>query len=130
MREIERLVMLKVIDSAWIDQLNNMDNLREGIGLRGMGGRDPLVEYKIEGYNMFQDMMRQVREDVLGMVFKVQLVDQQEAQPKPKVVSYGAPGKQARRPAEVKKLKLGRNDPCPCGSGKKYKKCCLVKEGS
>lgn len=123
MREMERLVMLRVIDTAWIEQLHNMDSLREGIGLRGMGGRDPLVEYKIEGYKMFQDMMRGVREEIVGMIFKVQLAQPEEAAPKPRSVSYGAPAKK-----EVAKVvKLGRNDPCPCGSGKKYKKCCLKK---
>ncbi|OGB87900.1 preprotein translocase subunit SecA [candidate division WOR-1 bacterium RIFCSPHIGHO2_02_FULL_45_12] len=112
MRAIEKLVMLRVIDSAWIDQLHNMDTLREGIGLRGMGGRDPLIEYKIEGYGMFQEMMRGVREEIIDMIFKVQLVGQEEQIPQPK----------------VPKMMVGRNDPCPCGSGKKYKKCCLPKE--
>jgi preprotein translocase subunit SecA len=141
MREVERLVMLRVIDSAWIEQLHNMDSLREGIGLRGWGGRDPLVEYKIEGYSMFQDMMAGVREEVIGMIMKVQLagpaaVEEAEMLPKRKAVSYGlpagqagAPGRQGAPPAARKSVKVGRNDPCPCGSGKKYKKCCLVKEG-
>jgi preprotein translocase subunit SecA len=130
MREIERLVMLRVIDNAWIDQLHNMDSLREGIGLRGMGGRDPLVEYKIEGYSMFNEMMRSVREEVISMIFKVQLVNQEEELPQPKIkaVSYGAPQREKSRPSVAKSIKVGRNDPCPCGSGQKYKKCCLVKE--
>jgi len=132
MRELERLVMLRVIDKAWIEQLHNMDTLREGIGLRGMGGRDPLVEYKIEGYGMFNDMMRGVREEIVGMIFKVQIVNPEEAEAAPppmRNVSYGAPEKSASKPAAPKIIKIGRNDPCPCGSGKKYKKCCLVKEG-
>ncbi len=129
MREIEKVVMLRVIDTAWIEQLHNMDTLREGIGLRGWGGRDPLIEYKIEGYSMFQEMMRGVREEIVGMVIKVQLArEEEEALPKKKVVSYGASPKQAAVPVEHKKIKVGRNDPCPCGSGKKYKKCCLPKE--
>ncbi|MDD5383170.1 MAG: preprotein translocase subunit SecA [Candidatus Margulisbacteria bacterium] len=135
MREIERLVMLRVIDNAWIEQLHNMDNLREGIGLRGIGGRDPLVEYKIEGYTMFQEMMRGAREEIVGMIFKVQLAEPnnrwepEEARPKVKAVSYGAPAREAPRPvAAAKAIKVGRNDPCPCGSGKKYKKCCLPRE--
>jgi preprotein translocase subunit SecA len=106
-----------------------MDSLREGIGLRGVGGRDPLVEYKIEGYSMFQDMMRGVREEILGMIFKVQLAVPEEALPKQRVVSYGAPPKEESAPTARKKIKVGRNDPCPCGSGQKYKKCCLLKEG-
>jgi preprotein translocase subunit SecA len=109
MREIEKAVMLRVIDFKWIEQLDNMDNLRDGIGLRGYGGRDPLVEYKIEGYGMFQEMMTAARAEILDMLLKVQVVA--EAPPAPRV-----------RPIEPGKI--GRNDPCPCGSGKKYKKCC------
>jgi preprotein translocase subunit SecA len=132
MREIERLVMLRVLDNAWIDQLYNMDALREGIGLRGMGGRDPLVEYKIEGYAMFQEMMREVREQIINMIFKVQLVENEEALPQPKVVSYSTSTQPApaRPVTKSVQLKVGRNDPCPCGSGQKYKKCCLPREGS
>ena len=131
MREMERIVMLRVIDKAWIEQLHNMDTLREGIGLRGIGGRDPLVEYKIEGYAMFQDMMRGVREEVVGMIYKVQFVSKEteEEQPKRKI-SYGAVQKSAPVQVESKQIKVGRNDPCPCGSGKKYKKCCLPREDS
>ena len=78
---------------------------------------------------MFQEMMRGVREEIVGMVIKVQLArEEEEALPKKKVVSYGASPKQAAVPVEHKKIKVGRNDPCPCGSGKKYKKCCLPKE--
>jgi len=125
MRQIERIVMLKVLDKAWIEQLHNMDSLREGIGLRGMGGRDPLVEYKIEGYSMFQAMMESVREDVVDMILKVQMVEQGEITPEKRNISYGSAGKTAPRPAAITKIKVGRNDPCPCGSGKKYKKCCM-----
>jgi preprotein translocase subunit SecA len=129
MREMEKLVMLRVIDTAWIEQLHNMDSLREGIGLRGMGGRDPLVEYKIEGYSMFHEMMRGVREQIIGMIFKVQIAAPEEMRPRPqRVVSYGAPSREPAKPAAVKRIRVGRNDPCPCGSGKKYKKCCLPKE--
>ncbi|MEA3493403.1 MAG: preprotein translocase subunit SecA [Candidatus Margulisiibacteriota bacterium] len=126
MRELERLVMLRVIDSAWIEQLHNMDSLREGIGLRGIGGRDPLVEYKIEGYRVFQQMMGGVRSEIVGMILKVQLAEQPVEQ-KPRDVQYGAPEKGERKASPVKVVKVGRNDPCPCGSGKKYKKCCLTK---
>lgn len=130
MREVERLVMLRVIDSAWIEQLHNMDSLREGIGLRGMGGRDPLVEYKLEGYSVFQEMMRGVRAEIVGMILKVQLAEPGAAvEARPRPVQYGAPPKEGAVPAPAKTVKVGRNDPCPCGSGKKYKKCCLLKEG-
>ncbi|MFH1387352.1 MAG: preprotein translocase subunit SecA [bacterium] len=125
MREIERLVMLKVIDTAWIEQLHNMDVLKEGIGLRGWGGKDPLIEYKMEGYGMFQDMMRGVREQIFEMILKVQVTGGEEALPKKRIVSYGAPEK-SEKPKPVKaSVKVGRNDQCPCGSGKKYKKCCM-----
>jgi preprotein translocase subunit SecA len=130
-RDLERLVMLRVIDTAWIEQLHNMDSLREGIGLRGIGGRDPLVEYKIEGYTVFQGMMKGVRAEIVEMILKVQLAEQPVAVQRPKNIQYGAPEKSERAastPAKV--VKVGRNDPCPCGSGKKYKKCCLPKEES
>jgi preprotein translocase subunit SecA len=125
MREIEKQVMLRVLDAAWIEQLHNLDVLREGIGLRGWGGRDPLIEYKIEGYAMFQEMMRGVREQILDMILKVQVTrEEEEFTPRKRVVSYGPPSAGAR-PAPVRAaVKVGRNDPCPCGSGKKYKKCC------
>lgn len=90
-----------------------------------MGGRDPLIEYKIEGYAMFQEMMRGVREQILGMVLKVELRGEEEAAPRKRVVSYGAPEKGAKPAPARAMVKVGRNDPCPCGSGKKYKKCCL-----
>jgi preprotein translocase subunit SecA len=127
MREIERQVMLHVLDAAWIEQLHNMDVLREGIGLRGWGGRDPLIEYKIEGYSMFQDMMRGVKEQILDMILKVQLAEgAREETAQKRIVSYGAPeaGSDKRSPVKAA-VKVGRNDPCPCGSGKKYKKCCM-----
>jgi preprotein translocase subunit SecA len=125
MRQVEKLVMLRVIDTAWIEQLHNMDVLQEGIGLRGYGGRDPLIEYKIEGYGMFQEMMAGVREQIIGMVLKVQLSGEEEAAPKARIVSYGAPEKGAKPAPARAVVTVGRNDPCPCGSGKKYKKCCL-----
>jgi len=125
MREIEKLVMLKVLDQKWIEQLHNMDALREGIGLRGWGGRDPLIEYKFEGYNMFQEMMAAARQEIISMIFKVQVVREgEEVLPKAKRVTYGEPSRISRPAPERKVEKIGRNDPCTCGSGKKYKKCC------
>jgi preprotein translocase subunit SecA len=127
MREIERMVMLRVIDTAWIEQLHNMDVLREGIGLRGWGGRDPLIEYKIEGYSMFQEMMRGVREQIISMIIKVQLTggENKPAAPRRRALTYGAPTQEAKAAPVRTAAKVGRNDPCPCGSGKKYKKCCM-----
>jgi preprotein translocase subunit SecA len=124
MREIERLVMLRVIDSSWIDQLHNMDALREGIGLRAYGHRDPLIEYKREGFFMFNEMMRGVREEVVSMILRVRLSAEPESEaPRVRGVTYGKPEETSQAPKQGVK-KIGRNEPCPCGSGKKYKKCC------
>ncbi|MBU0686600.1 MAG: preprotein translocase subunit SecA [Candidatus Margulisbacteria bacterium] len=134
MRELECMVMLRVLDTKWIEQLHNMDTLREGIGLRAYGHRDPLVEYKMEGYHMFQEMMHAAREEIIGLIFKAQIVkageEADEIIPKRKAVTYGGPAKESTEPTQRKGNKVGRNDPCPCGSGKKYKKCCLLKEKS
>jgi preprotein translocase subunit SecA len=126
MNELNRHVMLQVIDSAWIDQLHNMDVLRDGIGLRAYGQRDPLIEYKMEGFNMFNDMMKQVREETVSMLLRVRLSAEPE-RPKIRSVSYGGPVDEGVSPTRGVE-KIGRNDPCPCGSGKKYKKCCGVGE--
>ena len=125
MREIEKFVMLKEIDAKWIEHLHNMDVLREGIGLRAWGQRDPLIEYKIEGYKMFQDMMDAARQEIVSMIYRVQVMKagEEELVMKKRNVTYGEPVKVSRASAR-KTDKIGRNDPCPCGSGKKYKKCC------
>jgi len=126
MRAIERYVMLRTIDNLWIDHLQNMDDLREGVGLRAYGQQDPLVVYKIESYQMFQELLYVIKEDVVRYVFKMELT---EEAPRPErrisnIVTNrgedGAPVVQQRKTGQ----KIGRNDPCPCGSGKKYKKCC------
>jgi len=126
MREIEKLVMLKEIDTLWIEHLNNMDILREGIGLRAWGQRDPLIEYKIEGYKMFQEMMDAARQEIISMIYKVQVIKEGEEEllQKKRNVTYGEPSRVNRSSSIRKTEKIGRNDPCPCGSGKKYKKCC------
>ena len=125
MRELERIVMLRVIDSKWIEQLDNMDNLRDGIGLRGYGGRDPLIEYKIEGYGMFQEMMSAAREEIAGLILKVQIVREgEELMQRKRQLSYGPAAPSGKAAPHERGEKVGRNDPCPCGSGKKYKKCC------
>ncbi|MBU1616180.1 MAG: preprotein translocase subunit SecA [Candidatus Margulisbacteria bacterium] len=128
MRSLERMVMLKTIDAAWIEQLHNMDVLREGIGLRGYGGKDPLVEYKMEGYSMFQEMMRGVRAQIISLMLRVQKAEgpiEEVHRPRRQSLTYGAPEKR-EKPATVRVAeKVGRNDPCPCGSGKKYKRCCM-----
>lgn len=127
MRELERIVMLKILDQKWIDQLHNMDNLREGIGLRGYGGKDPLLEYKIEGYRMFQEMMVLAKQEIVSLILRVEIAKGEGLLPKKKAVTFGEPKSVSRPKPVTHKIKIGRNDPCPCGSGKKYKKCCLGK---
>ena len=121
LREIERAVMLRLVDEKWMDHLDAMDQLRQGIGLRAYGQRDPLIEYKFEGYQMFQNMIDSIQEDTVRYIFRVNVVEERE-EPKNvvenKYVEEG-PKKPVRNENQV-----GRNDPCPCGSGKKYKKCC------
>ncbi len=120
MRRAERWVMLNVIDSLWVQHLTSIDDLREGIGLRAYGQRDPLVEYKGEAYNMFQSLMETIQQDIVQRVFHVRVVVED---PKPtQNVITNRDGEEAPQPVKVAK-KVGRNDPCPCGSGKKYKKC-------
>ena len=130
MRNMERAVMLRVLDAKWIEQLDNMDTLRDGIGLRAYGQRDPLVEYKIEGYGMFQEMMETAADEIITMLFKVQLVREDEPiAPVARNITLGAPAESASAPSPIhKSSEIGRNEPCPCGSGKKYKKCCMLKD--
>jgi len=124
MRNIERLVMLEVIDNKWREHLYEMDYLKEGIGLRAIGQRDPLIEYKSEAYDMFQAMTESIKEDVLNYMFHVQVVKEEQTRPREKVmVTSGGSGSEPPKP-KVNEDKIGRNDPCPCGSGKKHKKCC------
>lgn len=125
MRELERLVMLRLVDEKWMDHLDAMDQLREGIGLRAYGQKDPLVEYKFESYQMFQNMIDTIREDTVRYLFRVNLV--QEAPRQPRQVSENKYDDGTKKPVR-KDAKVGRNDPCPCGSGKKYKKCCEARQ--
>jgi preprotein translocase subunit SecA len=132
MRQIEKIVMLQTLDSLWKDHLLAMDHLKEGIGLRGYGQLNPLVEYQKEGFTMFEALMRALQQDVVDKVFSVQVrreqdvrqIEEQQARPQKVVMSHGdQPVEQG--PATVKREadKVGRNDPCPCGSGRKYKRC-------
>ena len=124
MREVERAVMLQVVDSKWMDHLDAMDMLREGIGLRAYGQKNPLVEYRREGYEMFQGMIDSIREDIVRYIMRVapQVKEETSEQPRRKVVENRYEG-EAIQPVRAGE-QIGRNDPCPCGSGKKYKKCC------
>jgi preprotein translocase subunit SecA len=126
MRNFERFILLRVVDEKWMEHLDAMDQLRQGIGLRAYGNSDPLVEYRFEAYNMFQDMITSVQEDVVRYVFKLRLVEEQSAAPAIRVrqvVENRGDDEAPARPVKAKQA-VGRNDPCPCGSGKKYKKCC------
>lgn len=122
MRDLERFILLRVVDSKWMDHLDAMDQLRTGIGLRAYGQKDPLVEYKFEAYNMFQEMIGAIQEDVVRYLYKVRLVPQ-EHERRVRHIAENRGEEAPRTPVRVGP-KVGRNDPCPCGSGKKYKRCC------
>jgi preprotein translocase subunit SecA len=131
MDQLMRILLLQAVDSQWKDHLLSIDHLKEGIGLRGYGQKNPKEEYKREAYGLFMEMMGRVREEVLHKIFRIQLareedVEEMEAQQRKQQKSMNAIGAegQVKAPATRDQEKVGRNDPCPCGSGKKYKKCC------
>ena len=132
MRELERVIMLRVVDEYWMDNIDAMDDLKQGIGLRAYGQHDPVVAYKEEGFQMFEAMVEAIREETIRRMFSVQLRPAQEVK-REKVAKET--GTAAATKSEVKKQpvrnagkKVGPNDPCPCGSGRKYKKCCMQKD--
>jgi len=126
MRELERVVMLRVVDEYWMDHIDAMQELRQGIGLRAYGQTDPVVEYKREGYEMFENMVAAIQEETVRRLFLVRIQPnatvQRERVAKVTGESGGSDGTVAKQPVK-KTMKIGRNDPCPCGSGKKWKKC-------
>ena len=127
MRELERICLLRNVDSRWMDHIDNMDQLKQGMGLRGYGQHDPVVEYRIEGFAMFDEMIASIREDAVHMLLTIE-IRQQNAEPKreqiAKPTGEGAPTQAGTKgAAPVRVTKIGRNDPCPCGSGLKWKKC-------
>ena len=131
MREIERIVTLRVVDEFWMDHIDAMDDLRQGIRLRAYAQTDPVIEYKREGFDMFEAMNDAIKEEIVRRVFLVRIKTNEEIkrQRVAKVTGEGAGGdKTVKRQPVVKKIKVGPNDPCPCGSGKKYKKCCRDKD--
>ena len=132
MRELERVVMLRVVDEYWMDNIDAMDDLKQGIHLRAYGQHDPVVEYKNEGYEMFQAMIQGIREETVRRMFLVQLRSQQEVKRErvAKETGTGAAVNATVKKQPVRKAatKVGPNDPCPCGSGQKYKKCCMQKD--
>ena len=131
MREFERVIMLRVVDEYWMDNIDAMDDLKQGIGLRAYGQHDPVIAYKEEGFQMFEAMIAAIREETVRRVFVVQVRPAQELkrQQVAKETGTSAPDKSVKKqPVRRKEAKVGPNDDCPCGSGKKYKKCCLQKD--
>ncbi len=132
MRELERVVMLRVVDEYWMDNIDAMDDLKQGIGLRAYGQHDPVIAYKEEGYEMFQAMVSAIREETIRRMFLVRIAPQQEVKRErvAKETGTAAPTQTQVKKAPVRNAakKVGPNDPCPCGSGKKYKKCCMHKD--
>ena len=130
MRYLERMMVLQVVDSQWKDHLLAMDHLKEGIGLRGYGQRDPLVEYKKEAFDIFSEMSGRIALEIITRLFKIQVQRSQEAEitrARRTNLNYNRGDSAAAQPV-TKGKKVGRNDPCPCGSGKKYKKCCGIND--
>jgi preprotein translocase subunit SecA len=128
MDHLIKVIMLQTIDSQWKDHLLSIDHLKEGIGLRGYGQKDPKQEYKKEAYALFMDMIGRIREELMEKIFWVQLAQEgdveriEQTQKRQRLVFNLVDEETVNKPAKV--TKIGRNDPCPCGSGKKYKKCC------
>jgi len=128
-RRLERFVMLQTVDNLWKDHLLSMDHLKEGIGLRGYAQQNPLIVYKKEGYEMFQDMIQRIKEETLGILYRIQIAESQQLEdfrrPKQQQLAFSGGGEpEKKKPTKRSSEKIGRNAPCPCGSGKKYKKCC------
>ncbi|NLW03204.1 MAG: preprotein translocase subunit SecA [Clostridiaceae bacterium] len=125
-RELERRVLLRVVDEKWMDHIDAMDQLKYGIGLRAYGQKDPVVEYKREGFDMFEEMIGSIQQDTVKMLFRIKkenIVVQRQQVARETSATHGET-QRARQPKKREAFKVGRNDPCPCGSGKKYKKCC------
>ena len=129
MREIERIILLRVVDEYWMDNIDAMDDLKQGIRLRAYGQTDPVIAYKREGFAMFDGMINAIREETVRRLFLFRLKTNEEVrrQQVAKITGTGAVDKTVKK-QPVKKVKIGANDPCPCGSGKKYKYCCRDKD--
>ena len=125
LHEIERVVLLKVVDTKWMAHIDDMDELKKGIGLRSYGQKNPVVEYRMEGMDMFDDMVASIREDTVRMLFTIQVRKNSAAPKREDVLKPGEHHNMTVRKAK----KPGRNDLCPCGSGKKYKNCCGAGNG-
>ncbi len=131
MRELERVIMLRVVDEYWMDNIDAMDDLKQGIGLRAYGQHDPVIAYKEEGYQMFEAMINSIREETVSRMFRVRIRTEQEIKRERVAKETGtaaATNSEVKKQPVRKAKKAGPNDPCPCGSGLKYKKCCMQKE--
>ncbi len=124
MREIERVILLKVIDRKWMDHIDDMDQLRQGVGLQAYGQRDPLVEYKLNGYEMFDEMTQNIKEETVRLLFHVRIEQKVEREQVAKVTGTNKDDSLQKAPVKREAVKIYPNAPCPCGSGKKYKQCC------
>ena len=124
LRELERVVLLKCIDSKWMDHIDDMEILRQGIGLAAYGQRDPVVEYKMSAFEMFNNMITSIQEDTLRMLYHVHVEQKIEREQVAKVTGTNKDDSAGKKPVQRKEIKVYPNDPCPCGSGKKYKQCC------
>ena len=133
MRELERVILLKNVDTKWINHIDAMDELKRGMGLRSYGQKDPVMEYRSEGFDMFDEMIASIQEDTVKMLLTVRMREREEVKreqiAKPTMATHGEQDKSVRR-QPIRREKIGDNDPCPCGSGKKYKKCCKMKENA
>ena len=123
-RELERVVLLKVIDRKWMDHIDDMEQLRQGVGLQAYGQRDPLVEYKMSGYEMFDEMTQNIREETVRLLFHIKIEQKVEREQQAKITGTNKDDSLPKGPVKRENAKLYPNDPCPCGSGKKYKNCC------
>ena len=124
MREIERIILLNIIDRKWMDHIDDMDQLRQGIGLYAYGNRDPLVEYRFAGFDMFEEMTKSIQRDTTNALFHIRVERKVEKEETPQITGTNKDEATTKAPKRRKEAKIGRNDPCPCGSGKKYKQCC------
>ena len=124
LRELERVILLKVIDQKWMDHIDDMDQLRQGIGLQAYGQRDPKVEYKLQAYEMFDSMIAAIQETTLRLLYHVRLEQKVEREQVAQVTGTNKDDSGPKKPVQKTEKKVYPNDPCPCGSGKKYKQCC------
>ena len=123
-RELERVILLKVIDRKWMDHIDDMEQLRQGVGLQAYGQKDPLVEYKASGYDMFDEMTQNIREETVRLLFHVKVEQKVEREQQAKITGTNKDDTSVKAPVKRETAKIYPNDPCPCGSGKKYKQCC------